>query len=125
VAYPEKVVLVVEDDEASREALLGLIEEVIGGQAIGAEDGVIAHQRVRDHPPDLIFLDLRLPRLDGWQVLRALKGNPATAAIPVVVVTTASFPRDREQALQDGADAFLAKPFDLVDLEALIQRFLG
>jgi CheY-like chemotaxis protein len=120
----EKTVLIVEDDQATLEVLLSTIEDVVGARAIGAEDGDIALDRVIDLSPDLIILDLRLPRLNGWQVLAELKGNPTTSSIPVIVVTTAILGGGREKALDAGAADFLAKPFDLFELEEKVRRYL-
>jgi DNA-binding response OmpR family regulator len=115
---------VVEDDQLSREILLDVVQEIVGARGIGAADGEAALQHARDLHPDLVLLDLRLPKLDGWQVLRELKGNPRTAEIPVLVITTATLRHERERVYEAGADDYLAKPFDLADLEAKVCRYV-
>jgi CheY-like chemotaxis protein len=80
-----------------------------------ARDGVEALEVVRKVHPAAVVLDIKLPRVDGWQVLTELKADPATAAIPVVI---ASVVDDRPRGLALGADAYLLKPVrrdDLVD----------
>ena len=74
--------------------------------------------------PDLVLLDLMLPALDGFQVARQLKGDPATRTIPIVAVSAMARPDDREAALAAGCDEFVRKPFELDDLEALIRKYL-
>lgn len=118
------LVLIVEDDQISREILQSVVEEILGARAIGAEDGEVGLKLAREAGPDLILLDLRLPKLDGWQVLRELKGDAETAGIPVIVITTASLPREYEQAREAGADDFLPKPFDLSELEEKVRSRL-
>ena len=72
----------------------------------------------------MILLDLMMPGLDGFQVTRQLKGDPATASIPIVAVSAMARPDDRETALAAGCDDFVRKPFELDDLEAVIRTYL-
>ena len=108
------VVLLVDDDRAS----LDLISAYLDGsptRVLRARDGVEALEVVRRVLPAAVVLDIRLPRLDGWQVLAELKADSATAGIPVVI---ASVVDDRSRGLALGADAYLLKPVrrdDLVD----------
>lgn len=76
--------------------------------------------------PGLILLDIMMPgELDGLSVCRALKGDPALAGIPVVLVSALAQDSDRQAGLEAGADAYLTKPFSLADLSALVERYLG
>jgi CheY-like chemotaxis protein len=109
-------VLVVEDDLG-----MGRLIGTTLGQldVVYAVDGEDALTRVREAPPDLVVLDVNLPRLDGLQVLRQLKENPATRAIPIVMVTAREDDEARETAMATGAAAYLLKPFSprvLLDL---------
>jgi signal transduction histidine kinase len=118
VASPESeefpAIVLVDDDRAS----LDLLAAYLDGsptQVLRARDGVEALEVVRKVHPAAVVLDIKLPRVDGWQVLTELKADPATAAIPVVI---ASVVDDRPRGLALGADAYLLKPVrrdDLVD----------
>jgi CheY-like chemotaxis protein len=70
------------------------------------------------------LLDLMMPGLDGFEVTRKLKGDPATASIPIVAISALARPDDREAALAAGCDEFVRKPFELDELEALINSYL-
>ncbi len=112
------VVVLVDDDRAS----LDLVEAYLDGsqaRVLRARDGVQALEVVRRVRPAGVVLDIKLPRLDGWQVLAELKADAATAAVPVVV---ASVVDDRARALALGADAYLRKPVGRADLLATLRR---
>ena len=112
------VVLLVDDDRAS----LDLISAYLTGAAarvVLARDGVEALDLVRRTTPAAVVLDIRLPRLDGWEVLAELKRDPATAAIPVVV---ASVVDERPRGLALGAAEYLLKPVRRDDLVDALQR---
>lgn len=79
---------------------------------------------VAEAPPDLLLLDLRLPVLDGFAVLRWLKGRPATARIPVLALTAAGS-LETQQALDRGCAGFVAKPFNLDELLETVRPFLS
>ena len=107
-------VVLVDDDRAS----LDLLSAYLDGspaRVLRARDGVEALELVRKVVPAAVVLDIKLPRLDGWQVLTELKADPVTAAIPVVI---ASVVDDRSRGLSLGADVYLLKPIrrdELVD----------
>jgi signal transduction histidine kinase/ActR/RegA family two-component response regulator len=110
-------ILLVEDDRASLDLMIAYL---VGSSALvnTAHDGVEALDMIRDRPPDAVVLDLQLPRMDGWEVLAAVKRDPATAHVPVVV---ASIVDDRPRGLALGAVAYLTKPVARTDLlDALI-----
>lgn len=112
------VVLLVDDDRAS----LDLIEAYLDGSpvsALRARDGEQALEIVRRIRPAGVVLDIKLPRMDGWQVLAEIKADPAIAAIPVVV---ASVVDDRPRALALGANGYLRKPVGRQDLLAALMR---
>jgi twitching motility two-component system response regulator PilH len=75
--------------------------------------------------PKLIILDVVMPRMNGYQTARALKQNPATAAIPILMVTTKQEPADQFWSTQVGADAFLTKPVDVAELIKVVGRLAG
>jgi two-component system cell cycle response regulator DivK len=95
-----------------------------GAPAEVAGDGLAVLASVERERPHMILLDLMMPGLDGFQVTRQLKANPATASIPIVAVSALARPDDREAALAAGCDNFVRKPFDLDELETLINTYL-
>ncbi len=114
-------VLVIEDEYAIR----GMLDEHLGheGYAVETVETIAeALERIAYGSPDVILLDLMLPRLDGWTFLRQRQDDPALAAIPVLVISAA--PQQRlVEAKELGADGFLSKPFDLRVLSALVRSF--
>jgi len=113
-----RTVLVVEDSKLFRVEKEHTLTKA-GYRVISAADGVEALQVAHDGHPDLILLDMMLPKLDGPSVLRALKKDPATALIPVVVVTGLS-QRNEGKLLHDGAAAFVEKELLLKGSEPLL-----
>lgn len=117
------LVLVVEDDPASRQ-LLGQLLERDGYRVIAVADGEAAIRSVGEHSPDLVLLDVGLPRLDGYEVTRQLRRDPRTATLPVLLITGRTHPDDVVAGLDAGADDFLRKPFDRAELMARIRGAL-
>jgi CheY-like chemotaxis protein len=104
----EITVLLIEDDEATAEMYrLRLSND--GYTVVHASDGESGLARALSDHPDLIYLDVRLPKLDGFQVLEQLRANPQTQAIPVVILTNYGEPELRERGLELGALEFLVK----------------
>jgi CheY-like chemotaxis protein len=118
------LVLIGEDEPDNRIILQTVIETLLGVRAEVAGDGLAVLASVERERPSVILLDLMMPGLDGFQVTRQLKGNPATAGIPIVAVSAMARPDDRETALAAGCDEFVRKPFELDDLEAVIRTYL-
>ena len=106
-----RTVLVVEDDALLRR-MISIFLCAAGYRVCAAEDGLSGLALARDERPDLVLLDLMLPELDGREVLRRIKGDARTAAIPVLVLTASVDPPLTERALRLGATRFLAKPID-------------
>ena len=104
-------VLVVEDHPDNRELLATVLQEMLQLQVITARDGVEALERAA-MLPDLILLDLILPRLDGFEVVRRLKADPRTRHIPVLALTALTDESERQEALTAGCDGLIVKPFD-------------
>jgi class 3 adenylate cyclase len=104
-----------------------LVQHLLSGdgyETIAASDGVEALRKIRDSLPDVILLDVSMPYLDGFEVCRELKADPATADIPVLLLTAWSEPDQRVRGLQLGAEDFLSKPFDCRELLARVHRRL-
>jgi CheY-like chemotaxis protein len=115
-------VLVVEDDEAIRSMLAILLEQGDAFALEFASDGAEALRRAADHPPQVVVLDLVLPKVDGLEVARRLRAEPATRLAWIVAI---SAQQAREAALAAGCDEFLAKPLDIAVLEAAVRRGLS
>jgi CheY-like chemotaxis protein len=112
------LVMVVDDDPASRELLTAIVRRE-GYRVIEASDGEVALSLAREHRPDIITLDVLMPRLDGWAVLAALKSDVGLREIPVIIVTVLA---DRGIALSLGATEFVTKPVDRARLAAVIRE---
>lgn len=117
-----KRVLIVEDERHNRQILREVVEEIGGYCAVTATGGVEGLELARSERPDLILLDLRMPDMDGFTLTRTLKGDPFTRRIPILAISGLTHPRDREEALAAGAQAYIDKPFDLDHLIDEIRR---
>lgn len=116
-----RLVLVIEDDPDQRR----LLERMLGAagwRVDTAPDGEAGLALAAERRPDIVLLDVMMPRLNGYQTCRRLKADPATAAIPVVIVTTKDQPADEFWAREVGADAFVPKPVDVVALARLLEQ---
>jgi phosphate regulon transcriptional regulator PhoB len=116
-------VLVVEDEPDIRSLIVHHLERD-GYRCRTAASGGEALARVRSSAPDLIVLDLMLPGMDGLEVCRRLRGDPATAAVPIIMLTAKADEVDRVVGLEMGADDYLAKPFSTKELVARVRAVL-
>lgn len=116
-------ILVVDDNEQNLELLQAYLEGV-GCQIRAARDGVEAVAAVETEQPDLILLDVMMPRMSGFQVCAKLKGDPATREIPIVMVTALNEVGDVERAVESGADDFLTKPVHKLELVTRVKSLL-
>lgn len=120
---PQRTVVYLEDDAGNIGLIGGILVHRPGVRLITAPDAASGLDLVRKHMPDLVLLDLGLPDRDGSAVLADLKSEPATAEIPVVVISGSS--GSREQMLSVGAEAFLSKPLEIVEFLEIVDRFAG
>ena len=118
-----KKVVLIEDSKTLAGALTGALE-LEGVQTVWAADGVQGVAAARKEKPDLILLDLMLPKLSGFEVCKMLKTNDLTWRIPVVIMSTLTDPESRHRAKEAGADYFIAKPYDLAATLAEIKKYL-
>jgi len=117
-------ILIVDDAQTDRE-LLARVLTGGGHQVISAADGKEAIALAKAHKPALIFLDVVMPNMDGFATCRALKKDPDTAGIPVVLVTTKGAESDKFWGKKQGADDHIAKPWTKDAIESAIRRFGG
>ena len=116
-------ILVVDDDAAVRDVLRTTLARG-GYDVLAAASGMEGLVRAQEERPDLVLLDVMMPGMDGWEVLKLLKLDPATRDIPVVIVSVRAEPRDRIRALQEGAVDYVAKPFAVEELLAAVAAAL-
>jgi hypothetical protein len=117
--------ILVADDEP---ALLRLLEFVLGrrGYVIhGVSNGNAAVELLASNPPDLAILDVMMPGLDGYEVLKFIRSDEALASIPVVMLTARAQLDDIQRGLSLGADAYLAKPFDPEELLSVVESMVS
>jgi two-component system, cell cycle response regulator DivK len=116
-------VLIVDDEPDN----VGVAEKVLvfnGARVRTAGDGVEGMQRLRESLPMLILLDLSMPHMDGWEMLRQIRSNPATANIVVIAVTAHAMFGDAERAIEAGFDGYITKPFRLGEFLPQIKHCL-
>lgn len=115
-------VLVVDDDPALLEALADGLELIGGYEVVSASDGAAGLERFFDLEPDCVVVDVRMPGLNGYQFVRALRGDRSTAQTPIIMLS--ALVQDHEQLAGQltGADAYLTKPVKIVDLVQTIDR---
>lgn len=118
-------ILLAEDDRFLRKAAGGMLRK-LGHTVITAEDGEEALRLARAELPELILLDLIMPKIQGFEVLRSLKADPATCGIPVIVLSNLSQDTDRQTTLEAGAVEYLVKVnLSLTELGAAVNRAMG
>lgn len=113
--------LVIDDDDGIR-AMLHVALSIEGFDVHLAENGYEGLALAREVLPDVIVLDIMMPQIDGYEVLRALRSSPATANIPVVMASALSADDQVWEGFVGGADSYLCKPYDLADLLEEISR---
>jgi twitching motility two-component system response regulator PilH len=117
-------ILVVEDSPTVLYMVSRMLTEG-GHQVLTATDGEEAMSLVVQEHPNLVLLDVILPKLNGYQVCRRMKSTPATAQIPVIMITSKTKDNDRWWGLEQGADDYVTKPLDARQLLAVINRFVS
>ncbi|MCD6505458.1 SpoIIE family protein phosphatase [Candidatus Poribacteria bacterium] len=117
-------ILIVDDEEDILD-LVDLSLTADGFDVITARSGPEALEKVREEMPDLILLDISMPDMDGYEVMRRLKGDRRTSSIPIIMLTAASDKRDKVRSFSAGADDYVVKPFDADELTARIEAVLS
>ncbi|MGH7369816.1 MAG: response regulator [Candidatus Methylomirabilaceae bacterium] len=118
-----KVILHVEDNEYNRKIVRDLLSRD-NYEIVEARNGEAALDELTRRRPDLILMDVQLPKLSGLELTRRIRSDPALANIPVIALTSFALSGDDRRALDAGAAAYLAKPYSPRDLLALIRKFI-
>jgi CheY-like chemotaxis protein len=123
----ERKILVVEDNDMNMQLVEFLLEE--GGYAIvkatsGEEALALTQNGAGSITPDLILMDIHLPGMDGLSVVRAMKADTRTAAIPILALTAHAMRGDKDRFLEAGCDGYISKPIDVKTFIASIERYL-
>lgn len=116
-------ILLIEDNEQNRYLLTFLLEGR-GYSVVSAADGVQGLTLARTLVPVAILLDIQLPRMDGYAVARALRGNLSLREVPIIAVTSYAMPGDREKALEAGCSGYIEKPIDPETFVSEVERHL-
>ena len=116
-------ILLVEDNPATIDVIQKELE-FLGYDCVVADDGKKGVDMATAHAPDLIIMDISLPKLDGLGATALIRQNPKTKAIPILAATARALPGDREKCLQGGCDDYIAKPFTHRELGAAIKKLL-
>ncbi|MEO8289976.1 MAG: response regulator [Gaiellaceae bacterium] len=118
-------VVLVADDDPDILTLIQVRLEKDGYDVLGAADGERALAVAFEHTPDLVLLDVMMPKLDGYQVTRQLRAHEATRAMPVILLTARVQEADIARGVEAGADDYVKKPFSTQELRARVQAALG
>lgn len=120
----QKKILIVEDEESLLK-LESILLTTKGYLVQGVTSGLAALEAVNEEIPDLILLDVMLPKMDGFEVCSRLKGDPATKNIPVVLLTAKKAPEDLARGEEVGADHYITKPFKSAMVIDIIEQLVG
>src|SRR5919204_551268 len=123
VARTPRVLVV--DDEAVIRQLIVINLELEGFEVYQAADGLDALDKAREVDPDVVTLDVMMPRLDGWATAQRLRADPNTCRARIVFISARTRPADVDRGLALGAEAYLTKPFDPEDVVAAVRRLAG
>jgi CheY-like chemotaxis protein len=117
-----RTILIVDDDPMIRKLIATTLEDISGYRLQEAGDGIEALERAVTAKPEIVFLDVDMPGLNGIEACRRLRSDPATAGATIVMLTGDSGPQAEHGALAAGADLFLTKPFSPLHLLRLVDR---
>ncbi len=123
-AQPPSRILIVDDNDQNRELLLANVQEIPEVTVSTAADGADALEAVAREQPDLILLDIMMPKMSGFEVCRRLKADPATQDIPIIMVTALNEIADHEKGIESGCDDFLSKPVNRIELVTRVKSLL-
>lgn len=119
-----KRILVVEDNSDNRILITDVLNS-LDYEVIVAVDGEEGIEMASSEKPDLILMDLSLPKMDGWTATKHIKNNTELKHIPIIALTAHAMVGDRERAIEAGCDDYISKPLDLRELANKLQQYIG
>lgn len=119
-----KLIVVADDNEANRE-LVSVILQRQGYEVMEASNGREALDFVRQRQPDLVLLDIHMPEMDGYEALRVIRDSQRGRNVPIVALTASAMAGDAEEAIEQGFDAYLAKPYEIAAVVVLVKNLIG
>ena len=122
-SLPEALVLLVDDNQQNLELILAYLDD-IGCRTVTATDGIEAVKAIEAEQPDLVLLDVMMPRMSGFEVCQKIKSDPSTRDIAVIMVTALNEVPDYERAVESGTDDFLSKPVNKLELLTRVKSLL-
>jgi CheY-like chemotaxis protein len=122
--YMKKRILLVEDNPPTVD-IVKLELELLGYEVMVAPDGLEAVKMATSESPDLIVMDIQLPKLNGLQAVSQIRANMMTRTVPILAATAKALANDRATCLEAGCDEYIAKPFTHTELGSAIQRLLS
>lgn len=121
---PTKKILIADDNENIRDALTYLLEDE-GYELVLAVDGADTIKKVRELRPDILFLDIMMPEINGYDVCRTIKNDPDIKATYVIMLTAKGQVAEQERGREVGADEYIVKPFSPMEILAKVKTILG
>lgn len=118
------VVLVADDNEQNLELLIAYLDGLENIRVITAHDGAETMEKIKAEKPDLVLLDIMMPKMSGFEVCRQVKSDPALKSIPIVMVTALNEMGDIERGVECGTDDFLSKPINRLELVTRVKSLL-
>lgn len=121
---PGNRILVVEDNQDNMTLIIDVLT-ALEYEVFQAKDGVQGVEMTEDLRPDLVLMDLSLPKMDGWTATREIKAQVDLQEIPIIALTAHAMKGDKERALEAGCDDYITKPINLQELANKLDNFLG
>jgi DNA-binding response OmpR family regulator len=115
-----KRILLIEDNHSLREEILNVLE-LEGFEVRTAENGRVGLERLKEEIPDIVLCDLMMPDMDGYETLQAIRSNPATSTLPVILLTARDDEQCKTRGAELGADDYVTKPFRIPELLGVVQ----
>jgi DNA-binding response OmpR family regulator len=122
---PARPKVVIADDDPDIRRLVQITVSNAGCDVTVAEDGERALEIIRGNPPDLVILDVLMPRMDGWEVAKELKSDPQTAGVPIMFLTSRGQEHDVLEGFNSGAADYMVKPFSPRELQVRVRAVLS
>lgn len=119
-----KRVLSIEDNQANRKIIFDLLTSQ-GYEVLEANDGKKGLEKAKKEKPDLVLMDIQLPEMDGYQVIKAMRETDSAKEIPVIVLSSYAMPGDRDKGLEAGCNEYLTKPYNFKILLEKIKKYIG